>query len=149
MEIKNLFDPHVKQDIINRIHQLSPESNAVWGKMNVGQMLAHVQAPMGVAFGTHIVKGNWLMKLILPLFKKNLYDEKPWKQSLPTDKTFIMTGQSKDFEKEKNQLLDMLNRFTENNMINEQHPVFGKLTKEQWSKAMWKHLDHHLKQFGV
>ena len=60
-----------------------------------------------------------------------------------------MTGLSKDFEKEKAQLLDMLNRFTESNMINEQHPVFGKLTKEQWSKAMWKHLDHHLKQFGV
>ena len=149
MEIKNLFDAGVKQDIINRIHQLTAGSKAVWGKMNVAQMLAHVQAPMGVAFGTHTVKGHWLMKLILPFFKKNLYDEKPWKQSLPTDKTFIMTGLSKDFEKEKAQLLDMLNRFTESNMINEQHPVFGKLTKEQWSKAMWKHLDHHLKQFGV
>jgi hypothetical protein len=34
-------------------------------------------------------------------------------------------------------------------MINEKHPVFGKLTKEQWSKATWKHIDHHLKQFGV
>ena len=60
-----------------------------------------------------------------------------------------MTGQSKDFEKEKKQLLDNINRFNEANMINEKHPVFGRLTKEQWSKATWKHLDHHLKQFGV
>ena len=149
MEIKNLFDTDVKQDITKRIYQLTPESNAVWGKMNVAQMLAHVQVPMGVALGTHTVKGNWLMKLILPLFKKNLYDEKPWKQGLPTDKTFIMTGFEKDFENEKNQLLDKINRFTEANMINEAHPVFGKLTKEQWSKATWKHIDHHLKQFGV
>jgi hypothetical protein len=149
MEIKNLFDADVKQDIITRIHQLTPGSKAVWGKMNVAQMLAHVQVPMGVALGTHTVKGNWLMKLILPLFKKNLYDEKPWKQGLPTDKTFIMTGFEKDFENEKSELIDKLTRFTENNMINESHPVFGKLTKEQWSKATWKHLDHHLKQFGA
>ncbi|MBL0130394.1 MAG: DUF1569 domain-containing protein [Chitinophagaceae bacterium] len=149
MEIKNLFDPAVKKEITDRIQKLSAQSERVWGKMDVAQMLAHVQIPMGVAFGTSTVKGNWLMKLILPLFKKALYDEKPWKPGLPTDKTFIMTGQSKDFEKEKNQLLDNITRFTESNMINEKHPVFGKLTKEQWSKATWKHIDHHLKQFGV
>ena len=149
MEIKNLFDPSVKQEIIDRINKLTAQSTATWGKMNVAQMLAHVQVPMGVALGTHTVKGNWLMKLILPLFKKNLYDEKPWKPGLPTDKTFVMTGLDKNFENEKNQLLDKINRFTESNMINEKHPVFGKLTKQQWSMATWKHLDHHLKQFGV
>lgn len=149
MEIKNLFDPVVKQDIINRVNKLTPHSERQWGKMDAAQMLAHLQVPIGVAFGTHTVKGNWLMKLILPLFKKSLYDEKPWKQGLPTDKTFIMLGQSKNFDKEKNALLEMISRFTETNMINEKHPVFGKLTKEQWSKATWKHIDHHLKQFGV
>lgn len=148
MEIKNLFDTSTKQEIIERIQKLTPESKALWGKMNVAQMLAHVQIPMGVALGTHKVNGNWLMKLILPLFKKALYDEKPWKQSLPTDKTFVMTGQAKDFENEKNELLEKINRYTEDNMINDKHPVFGKLTKEQWAKATWKHLDHHLKQFG-
>lgn len=149
MEVKNLFDPTVKIEIIDRINKLTSQSERLWGKMDAAQMLAHVQVPIGVAFGTTTVKGNWLMKLILPLFKKNLYDQKPWKQGLPTDKTFIMTGQSKDFEKEKTALLDMVSRFSEPTMINEKHPVFGKLTKEQWSKATWKHLDHHLKQFGV
>jgi len=149
MEIKNLFDPAVKQEITGRINVLTATTQHQWGKMDVAQMLAHVQVPIGVALGTNSVKGNWLMKLLLPLFKKNLYDEKPWKQGLPTDQSFIMTGQSRDFDKEKNQLLDKINRFTESNMINEKHPVFGKLTKEQWSKATWKHIDHHLKQFGA
>lgn len=149
MDVKNLFDSTVKQEIIDRINKLTSQSQRQWGKMDAAQMMAHVQVPIGVAFGTTTVKGNWLMKLILPLFKKNLYDEKPWKQGLPTDKTFIMTGQSKDFEKEKTALLDMVSHFSEATMINEKHPVFGKLTKEQWSKATWKHLDHHLKQFGV
>jgi len=149
MEVKNLFDPAVKKEIIDRTNKLTPASQRQWGKMDVAQMLAHLQVPMGVALGTHTVKGNWLMKLILPLFKKNLYDEKPCKHGLPTDKTFVMTGLLKDFEKEKSSLLNAINSFAEPNMINEKHPVFGKLTKEQWSKATWKHIDHHLKQFGV
>jgi len=149
MEVKNLFDPAVKQEIIARINTLTPQTQQQWGKMNAGQMLAHLQMPIGVALGTHDVKGNWFMRMILPLFKKMLWDEKPYKQSLPTDKTFVMTGESKDFEKEKSKLLDMINRFTESNMVNEKHPVFGTLTKEQWSKASWKHIDHHLQQFGA
>jgi Protein of unknown function (DUF1569) len=149
MEIKNLFEPLVKEETIKRINQLTIQSTRKWGKMDVAQMLCHVQAPMSVAFGNTTVKGNWLMRQILPLFKSALYNDKPWKQGLPTDKTFITTGEEKDFEKEKTQVLDMVNRFTEENIINEKHPIFGKLTKEQWSKATWKHLDHHLKQFGV
>lgn len=149
MEIKNLFDTGVKQEIINRINKLTPESQRQWGKMNVAQMLAHLQIPMGVALGTNTVKGNWLMKLILPLFKKKLYDETPWKQGLPTDKSFVMTDLEKDFDTEKNQLLEKINQFSESAIVGEKHPVFGKLTKENWSKATWKHIDHHLKQFGV
>jgi hypothetical protein len=149
MEIKNLLDESVKQEIINRINILTPQTPRKWGKMDVAQMLAHLQVPIGVALGTHTVKGNWFFKLIMPLFKKALYDEKPWKQGLPTDKTFIMAGTPKNFDEEKNKLMEMIARFSEANMINEKHPIFGKLTKEQWSKATWKHIDHHLKQFGA
>jgi hypothetical protein len=60
-----------------------------------------------------------------------------------------MTGNTKDFEKEKESLVNLINNFTEKNLTVGRHPVFGKLTKENWSKAMWKHLDHHLQQFGV
>ena len=71
-------------------------------------MLAHLQLPIQVAYGTHMVQANWLMKLILPLFKKTMYNEKPWKKGLPTDKSFIMTGKAKDFEKEKKHLIDLI-----------------------------------------
>ena len=149
MEIKNLFDPAVKQEIINRINTLTPQSQRQWGKMDVAQMLAHLQMQIEVAYGTRIVKGNWLMKLMVPLFKKSLYNNKPWKTGLPTDKSFIMTGETKDFETEKNKLLGLVEKFSEPTIRNTPHPVFGKMTMEQWSNATWKHLNHHLKQFGV
>jgi len=149
MEIKNMFDPAVKQEIIDRINKLTPQTKQQWGKMNVAQMLAHVQKPIGIAMGTHRPKGSFLLRLIGPLFKSKLWDKKPYKQSLPTDPTFIMIGEEKDFEKEKSLLLNMITNFSSEKMVNGQHPVFGKLTKDNWSKATWKHLDHHLKQFGV
>ena len=149
MEVKNLFDPAVKQEIIDRVNKLTPETKPLWGKMNVSQMLAHVQMPILIAYGTHQPKGSFLLRLIGPLFKSKLWDEQPYKPSLPTDPTFVMTGTQKEFEKEKSAVLELVNKFTNESLVSEKHPVFGNLTKENWSKATWKHLDHHLKQFGV
>ncbi len=55
----------------------------------------------------------------------------------------------KEFENDKNELIKLVEGFNAPALTNQPHPVFGKLTKEQWSKATWKHLDHHLRQFGV
>lgn len=148
MEVKNLFDTSVKQDIISRINKLTPDSQAQWGKMNVAQMLAHCQMPLGVATGKHTLKGNFLLKLIGPLFKKKLFNDVPFKRNLPTDKSFII-AHPQEFEKEKQNLIDMVNSFSETNMSGEPHPFFGQLSKEEWSRGTWKHLDHHLQQFGV
>jgi hypothetical protein len=148
MEVKNLFDAGIKQDIIKRIHNLTPQNTAQWGKMNVTQMLAHCQMPLGVATGKHKLKRNFFLSLIGPLFKKQLYNDVPFKRNLPTDKSFIITNPG-EFEREKQSLVDMVNSFSETSMSGEPHPFFGKMTKEEWSKGTWKHLDHHLQQFGV
>jgi Protein of unknown function (DUF1569) len=148
MEVKNLFDAAVKQDIINRINKLTPQSQAKWGKMDVAQMLVHCQMPLGVATGRHTLKSNFFMRLIGPLFKKQLFNDKPFKRNLPTDKSFIITS-THDLEKEKQNLIAMINSFSAATMSTEPHPFFGKLSNEEWSRGTWKHLDHHLQQFGV
>ena len=148
MEIKNLFDSGVKQEIIDRINKLTPQSQAQWGKMNVAQMLAHCQMPLGVATGKHKLKRNFLLSLIGPFFKTKLFDDQPFKKNLPTDKSFIIAN-PQEFEKEKNSLIEMVNSFSAMTMSGEKHPFFGNLTNEQWSKGTWKHLDHHLQQYGA
>ena len=149
MEVKNLFDPGVKQEIIVRIQKLTPESKALWGKMNVGQMLAHLQVPIGVADGTQKLKRTFFGRIVGPMVKQILYNDKPFKRNLPTDPSFVMVRSDKDFETEKQKLLVIVNNFSEATIVNETHTFFGKLTREQWSKGTWKHLDHHLQQFGV
>jgi len=149
MELQNLFDPAVKQEIIDRINKLTPQSPAQWGKMNVAQMLAHLQVPIGVAEGTNKIKRTLFARIVGPLAKPILYSNKSFKRSLPTDPSFVMIGSEKDFKKEKQNLVEMVSSFSEKNIVNEVHPFFGKMTKEQWSIGTWKHLDHHLQQFEV
>lgn len=148
MEVKNLFDPLAKQEIIERLNKLKPQTQRQWGTMEVAQMLAHVQRPLGVAIGRHALKGNWLAKLFSPFIKKQLYNDKPYRRNLPTDKTFKISDHH-EFEKERQQIIEMINYFSEETVTKDPHPYFGKFTTEQWGKMNWKHLDHHLHQFGV
>jgi hypothetical protein len=149
MEIKNLFNASEKEAILKRINQLTPTSKALWGKMDAAQMLAHLQLPINTAYGKHIPKGSFMLRLIGPLFKSMLWNNKPWKESLPTDPTFITTGTTPDFEKEKPKLVELIKQFSPDALVSERHPIFGKFTKDNWSLATWKHIDHHLRQFGV
>ena len=149
MEVKNLFEPSVQEEIITRINKLAPQTQPQWGKMNVSQMMAHLQMPIGVGLGKHKLPRTFIGRIFGPIAKKILYDDKPFKRNLPTDPSFVMISHEKDFEKEKESLINMIKEFKESNIVDQPHPFFGKLTKEQWSKGTWKHLDHHLQQFGV
>ena len=148
MVIKNLLKDEVKQEVIQRINNLTQASQRRWGVMEVAQMLAHLEARFAVAFGTDHLKTNFFIRLFAPLIKGMLYSEKPYKKNLATDKTFKISDH-REFAKEKSGLLTMINNFSEDSLRKDPHPYFGKLTKEQWGKASWKHIDHHLRQFGV
>ncbi|HSU27195.1 MAG TPA: DUF1569 domain-containing protein [Chitinophagaceae bacterium] len=148
MEVKDLFDPAVKQDILNRVNKLTPESKNQWGKMNASQMLAHCCVPLGVAEGKNKLKRSFMGFVFGRMARPMLYNEKPFKRGLPTDGSFIVKD-PRDFNTEKQNLVGRINDFREDTLVGEKHPFFGKLTKEQWSKGMYKHLDHHLQQFGV
>ena|SRR5689334_15558173 len=147
MELKNLYEPEVKKDIIDRINKLTPQTQPRWGKMNVSQMMAHLQMPIGSALGIYKLPRTFFGKIVGPLVKGGMYNEKPFRHNSPTDKSFIMTGQEKNFDKEKRGLIDIINNFKEETIVNDVHPFFGRMTKEQWSKAMYKHVEHHLQQF--
>lgn len=149
--MKSLFTSEAHHDILNRIDQLDENKHAKWGKMNVSQMLAHCKFPLQVALqDMTLEKPNVFKRLLFSMFKSSLYDDKPWKQSLPTTKEFIVSD-VKDFNSEKVKLIEKINQFHSEKSKTEwpPHPMFGNFTSEQWGKMQYKHLDHHLKQFGV
>ena len=146
----SLFNVEDNTSIQDRINKLTADSKPLWGKMNVSQMLAHLQPTMLVSFGELELKGGIMGFLFGKIAKKKIVTKEPFKQNIPTLKQFKVVP--KDFETERNALLTCLNRFkTEGPKIftTKPHPFFGKLTVEEWNMLQWKHLDHHLQQFGV
>ena len=151
MEIKNLFDNTAYIAILSRLNKLSPGSQRQWGKMQVAQMLAHCKQAFKVPLTDKPIPRMFWGVLLGWMVKSKLYNDTPWKHGLPTAPDFVIKDQ-REFEKEKAALLELVNTFHNNGpegVGKYPHPFFGRFTKEQWGKMMWKHLDHHLRQFGV
>lgn len=150
--MKSLFETETQQTILNRIQNLNETSQANWGKMDVAQMLAHCQKPLEVANGTLQLntKIGFAKKLLFKFFKSTMYNDKPWQKNLGTAREFRVTD-AQEFAVQKDKLVHVLNEFSQ---LKEKtnwptHPFFGNFTTEQWGKMQYKHLDHHLTQFGV
>lgn len=150
--MKSLFDTNSQQEILERIEKLNETSSAQWGKMSVGQMLTHCQKPLEVANGNLQLnsKIGVLKKLMFKLFKPLMYNDKTWQKNLETVTEFKITD-AKEFNQEKEKLVKVINEFsTLKDKSNwPKHPFFGEFNTEQWGKMQYKHLDHHLTQFGA
>lgn len=150
--MKSIFEEESYNEILNRLNHITPDSKAKWGKMNVTQMLTHCQKPLELALeNISLQKPNFLMGFLMKQMSSALYNDKPWKQGLPTAKEFVITD-VKDFLSEKEKLVVLIKEMHARKTDKKPfpvHPYFGKFTHEQWGKSAYKHLDHHLTQFGV
>jgi len=149
--LKDIFNQQHSEEILNRINRLTPNSQAQWGEMNVSQMLAHCSSFQETPMGESFPKRSWIGILIGSFIKPILYNDKPLPHNMSTIPT-ILVKDERVFEEEKIKLKQKINTFQAKgpeNCSKHPHPFFGKLTAEQWGKGIYKHLDHHLKQFGV
>ncbi|MGB5819258.1 MAG: DUF1569 domain-containing protein [Saonia sp.] len=149
--MKSIFDETTYHELLERIATIDESTGRQWGKMDAGQMFYHCQFPLSLALGKYqMKKPNLLMGLVMKSFKTSMYNDKPWKQSLPTYKPFKVVD-PKDVQIEKAKLIQLIHDFHQekNRDIWKPHPAFGNLTPEQWGQMQYKHLDHHLRQFGA
>ncbi len=150
--MENIFDLKVTNNFIERVNRLTFSSERLWGTMNVAQMLAHCNVTYELVYDNKHPKPNALVKVMLKSFVKPIVvGDKPYKKSSKTAPMFLIK-EEKDFEIEKKRLVEYLQKtqqLGENHFDNKESHSFGKLSKQQWSNMFFKHLDHHLKQFGV
>jgi hypothetical protein len=147
----SIFNTADNQELISRIEKLTPSTVPAWGKMNASQMLSHCQGPIDVAFGDLKLKSNFILLLVGRMYKKKLLAAPGFKKNSPTAPDFIRNGEY-DFEASKAGLIQRINHFSEQGekaIKAFKHPFFGTMSAEEWDILQWKHLDHHLKQFGV
>lgn len=151
MPTPSLLAPADLEAVLARVRGLSPTARAQWGKMDAAQMLAHLSIALQAALGDTKVKRGLLGYLLGGLAKGGALGEKPFGKGLPTDKSYVVRD-VRDFGKEQAEVVALLRRlaggghgaFTTN-----AHPFFGPLKPTEWDTLMWKHIDHHLRQFGA
>jgi hypothetical protein len=152
MALPNIFTKAVADSVIVRINKLTPQCTPSWGKMSVAQMLAHCNVSYEMVYEDKHPKPNGFMKLILKyLVKDKVVSETPYKQNGPTAPQFIIKD-NRDFDGEKARLITYIRKtqqLGESEFDNKMSHSFGPLTVTQWSNMFYKHLNHHLTQFGV
>lgn len=149
--MKNLFQPDAVHEVISRIDKLQPSVQRQWGKMDVAQMMAHCSAGLDLASG-RLVRPRLLIGRLIGSFIRPIYsNDKPLSKNSPTDKSLVVSD-TRDFSREQEQLKARVRQFHqggEAQCTKHPHPFFGALTPQEWATGMYKHLDHHLRQFGV
>lgn len=149
--MQTLFDPEDQKAILARIEALRPDSPRRWGKMDPAQALAHLAIAMDGACDTAAQKQFLIGRILSPFILGTALGAKPFSKGSPTDPTYVVPD-PRDFAKEKARLLSEIDRFVRRGGGQPSypvHPFFGRLTGAQWGRLTWKHLDHHLRQFGA
>jgi hypothetical protein len=150
--MKNLYDATKVEELKERLGRLTPESPRQWGKMNAAQAMAHCATAMELAVGDAIAPRMFVGRLIGGLIKpKVLGDDAPMRKNSPTVPTLVVSDE-RDLAKERERLCGLLERFAKAGpagCTKHPHSFFGRMKPEEWAILLYKHLDHHLRQFGV
>jgi Protein of unknown function (DUF1569) len=150
--MKSIFDTDVAMDFAKRIHCLTAENKPLWGKMNGFQMLKHCSEIIKSSFGERADKRPFISYIIgKMLLKKIIKDDKPSSKNSPTHPAFVIK-ETGDFEEQKRILLFLVDQYPnkdKRSFEGREHPFFGKMKAEEYGLLDYKHLDHHLRQFGV
>ena len=148
--MQSLFDSPAKNEILRRLAALSPVAPRQWGKMSPPQMLAHCAAALEAGTGDNPRPQKLIGKVFAPFVRKGLLGDKPFSKGSPTDPAFVVR-EDRDFEAERKRVTALVEKFCargKDEAGREIHSFFGRMTGDEWGRLMYKHLDHHLRQFG-
>ena len=147
----DLFDPATRAELLERLGRLQPDSPRQWGRMDPAQMLGHCAAALLVATGDTPRPHALIGRLLGWTARKKFLGPEPFSRNSPTDPTFVIRD-ARDFAIERVRLEALIDRFVAlgpDAAGRQMHSFFGRMTGAEWGCLMGKHLDHHLRQFGV
>jgi hypothetical protein len=144
------WDPAIRDDICRRVERLTSNHKPAWGKMNVAQMLAHLNDANRMAAGelATVPKNTALRRW--PLKQLVVY-VLPWPKGVPTAPELLARVDGADFAAEQAAFRAIVERLATRPAAGPwpEHPAFGPLTRKAWGVLGYRHADHHLRQFGV
>ncbi len=147
--MKTVFDQSTRNELIERVHRLNEHSIAQWGKMTVFQMLKHCIGLDEMTMGKRRYKQVFIGRLFGKMAMRSLLkDEKAMRRNAPTIPDLKTTGDG-DIEAEKKKWVGSIQSYANYSIGSYIHPFFGTMNREQTGRFVYKHIDHHLRQFNV
>jgi hypothetical protein len=150
--MKNLFEPAAAAEVKARLLNLRPDSARLWGTMNPAQAVAHCAAGMEAAIGDTRPKRMFIGRIIGPVVKRlAIGNDQPIRRNTPTSPDLVVADE-RELDAERRRLAGLIDRFAAagpEGCTTHPHSFFGRLTPREWAVLMYKHLDHHLRQFGA
>ncbi|RXM51442.1 MULTISPECIES: DUF1569 domain-containing protein [unclassified Chryseobacterium] len=148
---KSLLNKETANFIIERVQHLSATHQPQWGTMTAGEMLLHCNSCnrqiLEEGRGNKKTKiKQYLLRIlalyVAPDFKKNIQGE--------SEHNTKGKANDLDFDQYKNEFVSLIRQFPLNTQpLTLSHPAFGNISTNEWGIAAYKHMDHHLRQFGV
>ncbi|HEX7240045.1 MAG TPA: DUF1569 domain-containing protein [Longimicrobiaceae bacterium] len=148
--MKSLFDERARAGMLDRVARLTPGHHGLWGRMNAGQMLVHTADQLRMALGDLPCR-PLPTPLRYPVLKQLVVYWLPWPKGTPTAPELRPRPFEGDWEAARASLRAQVGRFAGRTPRDAwpEHPAFGRLSGRAWGVLSWRHLDHHLRQFGV
>jgi hypothetical protein len=150
--MRNLYEPTTVKEVKARMAQLTPDSERIWGTMTAAQAMAHCAAGLEIPVGDRLPSKEKLpVRLLGRIIKPLALGDRPMRRNSPTSKNLLVEDQ-RDLGTERERLSQLIDRFAAagpQGCTTHPHGFFGPLNPGEWSELMYKHLDHHLRQFGV
>jgi hypothetical protein len=151
-KMKTIFDQATRDELIARIGQIQANAKPVWGKMDVDQMLRHNTYWNGWILG----KGDFVYKQSLMgrifgrmALKSMIRDDRPLDKNIPTSAQFMAHGKGGDLAREKDKWIELIRGYGDFDNPGFVHDFFGKMGREEIGVLVYKHTDHHLRQFNT
>ena len=150
--MKNLYEPAAAAEVKARLQTLRPDARRQWGRMTAAQAVAHcvigLEQAVGEARPPQMFLGRIIGRIVKPLA---LRDDAPMRRNSPTVPGMVIVD-DRDLDAERQRLATLIDRFVAAGPVGcttHPHSFFGRLTPQEWATLMYKHLDHHLRQFGA
>jgi len=147
--MKTLWSETDRNELVVRLARLNVESKPQWGKMNCAQMLAHLADGFRMTLGDLAPRSKGGPLSFAPIKKLVIY-WLPFPKGAPTAPELI-TRPSEGIEKESEAVKELLTRIAQSAGRADwpEHPAFGKMSEQDWGVLGYRHMDHHLRQFGA
>jgi hypothetical protein len=143
------LDDRDRARLMGRLATLTPGAQPRWGKFTVAGMLCHLRECARMASGELLVPDAGKKAFQTFPLKHLILHVLPFPKGAPTAPLLLATS-TEEFEEALRQVTKALDEFLhEEQRPAPAHPLFGPLTRKEWGALVYKHTDHHLRQFGV